>query len=428
MYTRHRDLLPNGLRVVTIDVPHLHSLMLAVYVRVGSRHETPENNGVSHFLEHMFFRGSRRYPDSTVMNGLVEDAGGCLNGITMRDQSLYYTPIHPRHLEVGFDVLGDILTAPLVENLEVEREIILEEMMDEVDAQGRDIDLGNLAKRLVYGDHPLALKIAGTTKTVRSLRREQLREHHARFYTAGNMVVTAAGPVRREAVLEQAARSFGGVPAGGPISEQPPAFPQGGPHFLFVAHDESQTELLLSFPCVPEDHPDHLPLSLIRSVLDDGLTSWLPLHIVERRGLAYSVRAGMDIFDDSAIFEVEAACTPAKVIPVFEEMVRQIARLRDEPLAPEELDRVRRRHRIGLDFTLDDLNALAGWYGGTELFRTPETFEERLAKLEQVTPQQIQEVARRTFTLENLYVCAVGPAKGRAEAKLQKAVHQAPLR
>ena len=97
-------------------------------------------------------------------------------------------------------------------------------------------------------------------------------------------------------------------------------------------------------------------------------------------------------------------------------------------LAPEELDRVRRRHRIGLDFTLDDLNALAGWYGGTELFRTPETFEERLAKLEQVTPQQIQEVARRTFTLENLYVCAVGPAKGRAEAKLQKAVHQAPLR
>ena len=427
MYLRHRDQLPNGLRVVTLETPHLHSVMLAVYVRVGSRHETATNNGVSHFLEHMFFRGSRRFPDTTVMNGLIEDAGGSLNGITMRDQSLYYTPIHPRYLEVGFEVLGDILTAPLIESLDVEREIILEEMMDEVDAQGRDIDVGNLARQLVFGDHPLALKIAGTPQTVRALGAVQLRAHHARFYTGATMVVAAAGPVRREAVLELAARHFGELPAGEPLIEEPPTFAGDGPHLLFVNHDESQTELVLSFPCAPESHPDHLPLSLIRSVLDDGLTSWLPLHIVEKRGLAYSVRAGMDMFEDASIFELEAACTPAKVLPVFEEMVKQLARLRDEPLPEDELDRVRRRHRIGLDFTLDDLNALAGWYGGTELFRRPETFEERLERLEAVTPEQIQEVARRTFSRENLYVCAVGPTKGRAESKLHKAARAAPL-
>jgi predicted Zn-dependent peptidase len=426
--TNHRDLLPNGLRVVTLEVPHLHSAMLAVYVRVGSRHETAQNNGVSHFLEHMFFRGSKRYPDTTVMNGLIEDAGGSLNGITMRDQSLYYTPIHPQYLRVGFEVLGDILSAPTLQSLDVEREIILEEMMDEVDVQGRDIDVGNLSKMLVYGDHPLSLKIAGTPKTVHAMTEEMLVEHHRRFYTASNMVLAAAGPVKREAVLEEAARCFGSFETGARVNEEPPKLESGkGPHFLFVAHDESQTELQLSFPCVPESHPDHLPLNLIRAILDDGLTSWLPLNVVERRGLAYSVRAGIDLFDDTAVFELEAACTPAKVVPVVEEMTQQLARLCEEPLSQEELDRVRSRQRIGLDFTRDDLNALAGWYGATELFRQPETFEERLVKLEAITPRQIQEAARRTFTRDNLYLCAVGPAKGRAESKLAKAAREAPL-
>ena len=106
---RHRDRLANGLRVVTLEVPHLHSALVAVYVRCGSRHETVAGNGISHFLEHMFFRGSERFPDSAAMNARVEAAGGDLNGITMRDQGFYYTPIHPRDLEVAFEVLGDLL-------------------------------------------------------------------------------------------------------------------------------------------------------------------------------------------------------------------------------------------------------------------------------------------------------------------------------
>ena len=427
MYTRHRDLLDNGLRVVTLEVPHLHTAMLAVYVRCGSRHETTRNNGVSHFLEHMFFRGSRRYPDTTVMNGLIEDAGGDLNGFTMRDQGLYYTPIHPQYLPVGFAVLGDVLSAPLFAEIQVEREVILEEMMDEVDAQGRDVDPGNLSKRLVFGRHPLGLKIAGTPRSVRAIREDALREHHRRFYVAANMVLTVAGPVRRKEVLELAHGAFGSLPRGRRAAEVHPVLTPRGPRVLFVPDSESQTELMLSFPCESEDHPDFLALTLMRAVLDDGLTSWLPLNIVERRGLAYSVHAAIDPYSDAAVFELEAACTPAKVLPVFEEMVRLLGRLRSQKLSPEELLRVKHRHRIGLDFMLDDLNALAGWYGGSELFRVPETFEEKVARLEAVTARQIQQVASRVFTRANLHLVAVGRAAGRARERLEKAARAAEL-
>ncbi len=427
VYTRHRDVLPNGLRVVTLEVPHLHSAILAIYVRCGSRHEEPRTNGVSHFLEHMFFRGSERFPDTTLMNARVEDAGGDLNGYTMRDHGLYFTPLHPAHLDVGFEVLGDLLCAPRMEKMDVEREVILEEMMDEVDASGRDVDLGNLAKRQVFGRHPLAYKIAGTTKTVRGLRLEDLREHHRRFYVASNMVVAVAGPVQRRQVLDLAEAAFGRLRRGRPVREEPPELQQRGPKVLFVPDVESQTELMLSFPCPPEGHPDFPALTLIRSVLGDGLTAWLPFHIVERLGLAYSVHAGIDTFHDTSVFELEAACSPAKVVPVFTEMTRLLGKLRSEPLAAEELARLKRRQRMGLEFVLDDLNALAGWYGEVELFRTPETFEEKVAHLEAVTAEQLQAVAGRVFTRKNLHVVAVGRAANRAAQRLERAARECGL-
>ncbi|MBX5484713.1 MAG: insulinase family protein, partial [Myxococcaceae bacterium] len=218
-FTYHRDVLPSGLRVVTIETPHLHSAVVAVYVRAGSRHETPENNGVSHFLEHMFFRGSRQYPDTVQMNALVEDVGGNLNGVTTRDHGYYYTPVHPRHLDVALSVLGDMLTQPLLLEMETERQVILEEMLDEVDEDGNDIDLDNLALKEVFGTHPLGLKIAGTRESVSRLTRAQLEAHLERFYVTGNLVVTVAGPVSHGQVVDLAASRFAALRAGPTASE-----------------------------------------------------------------------------------------------------------------------------------------------------------------------------------------------------------------
>ncbi len=422
-YRYFRDTLPSGLRVVTVETPHLHTAMLAAYVRTGSRHESAQTNGVSHFLEHMFFRGSVRYPDTVRMNALVEDAGGTLNGVTTRDHGYYYTPIHPQGLGVGISVLGDMLTRPRLKKIDVERQIILEEMLDEVDEKGRDIEIDNLSKVELFPDHPLSLKIAGTRDSVRGLSLKQLRAHFEQHYVAGNLVFAASGNVRRAEVLEQVERAFAGLPRGQPTSEEAPPSSKAGPWFRFVEHDESQTEFRLTFRSVPEQHPDYPALQLIRRVLDDGLSSRLPFNVVERKGLAYSVHASIETFHDVGLFEVDAASAPPKAALVFDEICRTLGQLCDRLVPSDELARAKRRHRMLLEFAQDSTGELAGWFGGTELFREPESFDERCRQCDQTTAQQLREVARRSFQKTNLGVTAVGQKRG--IRTLEKAVRRA---
>lgn len=407
-----RDELDGGLRVITVEAPHLHTALLAFYVRTGSRHETPANNGVSHFLEHMFFRGSKRHPDTVRMNALVEGVGGNLNGITTRDHGFYYTPIHPDHLGVGADVLGDMLTRPVMRHLETEREIILEEMLDEVDERGRDVDIDNLSKMELFGAHPLALKIAGTRESVLGLTRRQLDEHFRRHYVSGNLVFAAAGRVRRDEVLALANKHFRHFPRGQATVDVPPWPGHAGPRLRFVERDESQTEIRLSFWTVPEQHPDFAALQLIRRILDDGLSSRLPHRVVERRGLAYSVHASIETFHDVGLFELDAASAPRKMGEVVAEMCRTLHSLAERKVTDEELARAKRRHRMLLEFAQDSPSDLAAWFGGTELFRPPETFEERCQAIDAQTAESLRGVARRTFSRENLCAIAVGPKTG----------------
>jgi predicted Zn-dependent peptidase len=423
----HRTVLGNGLRVLTARAPGLHSAMIALYVRAGSRHESAAQNGVSHFLEHLFFRGSVGYPDTVAMNAAVEAAGGSLNGITARDHGCYYTPIHPQEVGTGLAVLGDLMRRPLLTEMDVEREVILEEILDEVDASGRDIDPDNLSKRIVFGDHPLGFKIAGTSRNVRALRPRDVRAHHARFYNGANLVLAVAGPVQPREVADLAAEHLGGLPRGAASVDVPaPRWPHG-PHLEIVEHDDAQTEFSLSFPCPPERHRDY-PIHLcIRRILDDGLSSRLPFEVVERRGLAYALHAGIDTFADSGMTVIDGACAPRKLPKVIEEVLRVLGGLAETPVPGEELARVQRRHRMTLAFSLDSVSDLAGWYGAGEVLSSPEGFEERCRRVEAVTPADVQRVARETFRRRKLVAVVVGPARRRERAAVERVVHRSEV-
>ena len=424
----HKDVLGNGLRVVTVETPHLHSAMLAIYVRSGSRHERAEIMGVSHFLEHMFFRGSEKFPDTVDMNARVEAVGGNLNGVTTRDHGYYYTPLHPAGLEVGFEVLGDMLTRPLLVELETERQIILEEMLDEVDDTGRDIDLDNLSKAVLFAGNGLAHKIAGTPKTVKRIGLPDLQEHHRRMYTTGNMVVAVAGPVRRERVVELAEKHFAALSVGGSASEEAPAPPPPGPTVHLVDHEDSQqTELRLNFLAPPEHHEDFPALLVARRVLDDGLSSRLPFQVVEKRGLAYALHAGIDTFSDVGLFEVEAACAHAKVPRVLTAIAEVLGGLADRGPTEEELERAKQRHRMSLEFALDSVSELAGWFGGAELWRPAESFAERTARVDAVTVEDVRRVCTRVWSRQNLHLVLVGRGGGRAESRLRRLASELPL-
>ncbi len=423
----HRAVLGNGLRVLTARSPGLHSAMIALYVRTGSRHETRALNGVSHFLEHLFFRGSVGYPDTVAMNAAVEAAGGSLNGITARDHGCYYTPIHPHEVGTGLAVLGDLMRRPLLTEMDVEREVILEEILDEVDASGRDIDPDNLSKRIVFGDHPLGFKIAGTARNVRRLRPRDVRAHHARFYNGSNLVLAVAGPVDPRRVADLADRHLGALPRGQASTDVPaPAWPES-PWLEIVEHDDAQTEFSLSFPCPPERHRDYPVHLCIRRILDDGLSSRLPFEVVERRGLAYALHAGIDTFADAGMTVIDGACAPRKLPHVVEEVLRVLGELADKPVPEEELIRVQRRHRMTLAFSLDSVADLAGWYGAGEVLSSPEGFEERCRRVEAVTPGDVQRIARKTFRRRNLVAVVVGPARRRERAAVDRVVYRSEV-
>lgn len=412
-----RQILPSGLTVVTVQTPHLHSAMCAIYVRVGSRHETVTTNGVSHMLEHLFFRGSARYPDSVRMNAAVEAEGGNLNGVTMRDSSYFYTPTHAGGLEVSLDIMGDMLTRPRLTHLGTEKRIILEEMLDEVDEKGRDVDVDNLSKALLYPGHPLGMKIAGTPDSVRGLTLREVKAHFERMYVGGNLVVATAGPLSHRRAQKAAAKAFRHLPAGPRITELAPALlPPTGPRFSFVDLEEAQVEFRLSFPTVHEDHPDALGLSLLRRVLDDGLSSRLPHNIVEKRGLAYSVGAMIETFHDAGTFEIDGASAPENLAPVFEEIFRTLATLRAGQITARELARAKTRFAMHLDFLQDSPGDLCGWFGGVELYRPAESFEKKKAELAAVTLAGLKRLARTWLVADRLVVVAVGPRRARRKA------------
>ncbi|MBK9518960.1 MAG: insulinase family protein [Anaeromyxobacter sp.] len=394
--------------------------MIALYVRAGSRHETAAVNGVSHFLEHLFFRGSQGWPDSVAMNAAVEAVGGNLNGVTARDHGCYYTPIHPDALGTGVAILGDLVQRPLLKEMEVEREVILEEILDEIDADGRDIDPDNLVKRLVFPGHPLGFKIGGTRETVKALRPRHVRAHLERFYTGANLVLAVAGPVRHAEVLDLAQRHLGGLPRGVRTEDRaPPPWPDA-PGLQVVGHDDAQAELTIAFPCPPEHHPDYPAFLCIRRLLDDGLSSRLPFEIVEKRGLAYSLHCGLDTFADAGMLVVDGACAPRKVPLVVTEVLKVLADLAAGPVPEAELLRVQRRHRMSLAFSLDSPADLAGWYGAGEVLAAPEGFEARCRRVEAVTLADVQRVAAGAFTRRNLATVVVGQVGRRAEKALDK--------
>ncbi len=187
-----------------------------------------------------------------------------------------------------------------------------------------------------------------------------------------------------------------------------------------VAHEDAQSEFSLSFPCPPESHPDYPAHLCIRRILDDGLSSRLPFEVVERRGLAYSLHAGIDSFTDAGMTVVDGACAPAKLPRVLEEILRVLGELAARAVPEEELLRVQRRHRMTLAFSLDSAAELAGWYGAGEVLSSPEGFEERCRRVERVTPADVLRVARETFRRRNAILVVVGPSRRRERTAVER--------
>lgn len=409
-YHHAKTTLDNGLTVVTVSMPHLHSASVSLYARVGSRHETADTNGISHFLEHMFFRGCDGYADSTALNSAMEDLGGSLDGYTMRDHSSYHATVHPDHIGDATAIFASMFGTPSFTDIRVERSIILEEILDSLDERGRVIDLDTVAHREAFPNHTLGFSIDGPRRNIRRFAVEDLFAHRRAFYGAKNTVLCFAGKIDPRRCRALATTAFGDLPAGRRAREVAPAPVQGPPKLVFVRSDDPQTRARLSFRVASALHADHPVLSLIRRLLDGGLSARLPAELIERQGIAYDVSADLESFSDCGLFSFEFAVAHKKLATAIEEIGRLIVDLRSSFVGEDELERIRRRARINLELSFDAAPELDNWFGASELFADPISPEARLKEFEATTPEMIRRVARRYFTGARLTAAAVGGA------------------
>jgi predicted Zn-dependent peptidase len=421
-FQRHKDVLDNGLRLITVELPHLHSASIVMYVRAGSRYESREDNGLSHFLEHMLFRGTELHPDAYRINHAIEGLGGTLYAETARDYSLYQLSLPPETLPAGIGLFGEIFRTPTFEGLEVERRIILEEVLEDLDEDGREINLDDVARETMFPDHPLGFKITGPYENVERFSIADVRRHFARGYGARNAVLAIAGAVDHGQVLAQAAGALGRMHAGEPLAFQPPGDGQGAARFRYVENLGSQTGLQILFRAVPEAAAEFPALQLLGRVLDDGMSTRLHRRVCDELGLAYYVSGSIEAFADTALYEVDGSCAHGNVPALLRESLAVLSRLRDEEPSAEELDKARRRYRWDLQASFDDPDAMAGWWGGTELFFPPATLEEKLKRVESVSPADVSAMARRIFRPERMVVAAVGLLEGGLEEAVRREV------
>jgi predicted Zn-dependent peptidase len=403
-----RARLANGLPIAIAPIPHLHTATVVAGVRVGSRHETRERNGISHFLEHMLFRGTAEHPTAHEFNLAVERLGGTLHAATHSDFTTFELTLPPEHLPEGIAILAEIFRAPALRNLELEKRIVREEILDGVDEDGRDVDPDDLAHQAVFGDHPLGFKIAGTEEGLDHFDDASLRAWHARHYVARNTSICVAGAID-PAVIERALeKGFGGLAPGERCVPLPLERPARGPKTTYVDSTGSQTDVRIAFPSVGATHPLGTATELLSRVLDDGMSARLFRTIVEDEGLAYEAFGAYDAYDDVGLFLVGAAIEHGKTAALTRTVLELLARLRDRPIEPHELEKAKTRSLFELRAMLDHGAAIAEGVAVDLLFDRPIRLEDDTRKIAAVTLGDLRAAADATIRPENLQVVAVG--------------------
>ena len=414
--------LDNGLAVTTVKLPHLHTAVCALFVKVGARFERPEDNGLSHFTEHMLFRGTERYPTSLALNTAVERLGSTLHAETGRDYTLFQLALDPSLIAPALEMLGELLARPRFSDIELERELVLEEINEDYDEQGVEINADDIARGLVFENHPLGQRIIGPRSNVERFSIADVHRHFRGFYGARNANLCVAGPVEHGAVVAAAARSLGDLPSGAhaEVPAAPP--PIAGPRLRHVADAGSQTSLAVLFRAVPELDPAYVALVALLRVLDDGMSTRLHYTLADQKGLAYSIHAAIEPLADTALFEITGATANAKVPALVRELLGLLDGLRRGNVSEDELAKARVRYRYETLASIDDAAAMAGWFGGTALYYPPTSLSERLAAMDRVGIDDVVRIADAVLTPDHLVIAAVGTLSRARLGELRQAI------
>jgi predicted Zn-dependent peptidase len=407
-----RTALPAGPRVISARLPGARSVSIAAYVLAGSRLETPAEAGVAHFMEHITFKGTTRFPTTRAISEAIEGVGGSFNAATDRESTVYWVRVPRREATRAMDVLGELIVRPTLDDTEIdgERAVIVEEIRSYLDDPAEFAQI--LFQQAMFGDGSLGREICGDEDGIRALPADTIRSFWRTMYRPANTVVAVAGDIGHQDAIDLAGAAFGTGNGVIPGFAPAPALPAGERALLRARRDATQAHLIVGVPALHRDHPDAWILAVLNAVLGDGMSSRLFLSVREAKGLAYDVSSGLVDYADAGSLEVSAGVDPERVPAALEAVLVELARLRDDLVPDDELAKAKAYLSGGLELRMDETRHLASWIGGQEALHDKVlTLDEALAEVAAVSAEDVQRLARELFSDGGLRLAVVAPAR-----------------
>jgi len=383
---------------------------MAIMFKVGSRYESEREAGVSHFLEHMFFKGSARYGDAKQIAEAIEGVGGVLNAATDKELTMYWARVPKTKAKLAIDVLGDMLFEPLLNPTELEKErlVVIEELRMYQDSPQEYVH--SLFEQISWPNHPLGRDVAGTEASVRALTRDDLSRYLDEHYLLRGLVVTIAGPLTHDESV-QLIEPYLKIRGNGAA---PPRFLPAGangskPSVLLKAKKTEQAHLVLGVHAPSYMDRDRHVIDMLNCVLGEGMSSRLFLEVREKLGLAYDVHSYVNKMFDTGVLGVYAGTEPRQAARAVGAIVGQLRRLCDEPVGAAELVKAKEFYKGRLLLQMESTNSVATWYGGQEaLMGRIQDVDETVAEIDAVTPDDLQGKARQLFG-QPIQLAVIGP-------------------
>ncbi|MEX1061558.1 MAG: pitrilysin family protein [Patescibacteria group bacterium] len=407
-----KETLKNGVRLLTLPMPHLDSVTVIIGVSAGSRFEEVKNQGVAHFTEHMLFKGTKKRPNNRVIATELESMGAAFNAFTGQDITAYYVQAAAKNLGWGLDILTDMVFNSKFDPKEIEKEkgVIIEELRMNHDNPQDWVE--NLSLGQVFPNHPLGRLITGTEETIRGMQRNDFLSYLDGWYRSPNLVAIIAGNLSQKKALAQARGLLANLPkrsAAGPLEF---TYKQKQAEVLVEERPTDQTHYILGVRGYPRSHPKREALELLVTALGGGMSSRLFEEIREKRGLAYYVGAASSEFSDTGVVMVRAGVNSQKSAEAIKVTVGELARLKEEAVPEKELAKAKEMIRGHLLLGVEGTGG-AGMYAlGQEVLEGEfETPEEKLARIDAATTRDLQQVAQDIFVENNLNLALIGPHK-----------------
>jgi len=413
--------LDNGLRIITATMPHTQAVCISFFIGVGSRYETEAAAGISHFIEHLLFKGTSKRPTAREIAEAIEGVGGILNGGTDKELTVYWCKVAQPHLPLALDVLVDMLLRSKFDpqDIERERQVIIEEINMSRDSPSQRV--GMLIDELLWSNHPLGRDIAGSKESVAGTTRDMILAYLAGQYLPSNTVVTIAGNIEHQEMVTAVSQSLGSWTSQQPHSGYSAYKEQAAQQLRVETRDTEQVHLCLALPGLPLLHPKRFALDLLNVFLSEGMSSRLFTEIRDRLGLAYSIHSYVEHFLDSGSFTIYAGVEPKNLKTVIKATLEQLYQLQ-EPIPDAELSKAKELSKGRLLLRMEDSRNVAGWMGGQEILTgCILSLDQVVSIIDAITAEELKQLARELIVDSQLRLAVVGPiTNDEALAKLLK--------